>query len=73
MFFEHNGNRAVRVGNLKAVQLHKKSWELYDLSSDPTELVNLAVSQPDNLRRLQTSYWLWARENGVLEWPVKKE
>ena len=73
MFFEHNGNRAVRVGNLKAVQLHKKSWELYDLSSDPTELNNLAETQPDNLRRMQSAYSQWARSNGVLDWPVQRD
>ena len=73
MFFEHNGNRAVRIGDLKAVQLHKRNWELYDLVSDPTELDNLADKQPDNLQRLQSAYREWAREHGVLEWPVRRE
>lgn len=71
-FFEHNGNRAIRAGNLKAVQLHKKAWELYNLVQDPTELNDLAVSQSADLQRLQSLYRQWARDYGVLPWPVKR-
>src|SRR5262249_13553304 len=46
IFWEHEGNRAVRAGKWKLVEKHPGEWELYDLEKDRTELTNLAVKQP---------------------------
>ena len=35
LYWEHEGNRAVRRGDWKLVALHKKPWELYDLTVTP--------------------------------------
>ena len=49
----HEGNRALRVGNWKVVATGKDNvWELYDLSADHTEMKNLATDNPEKLREL---------------------
>ena len=41
IFFEHNGNRAVRQGKWKLVAKKNKPWELYNFTNDRTEENNL--------------------------------
>lgn len=72
LFWEHQGNRAVRDGRWKLVAAHHKAWELYDLQADRTELVNLAQQQPEKVRELTDKWQAWADENGVQPWPVNR-
>ncbi len=73
LFWEHEGNRAVRQGNWKLVALHKKEWELYDLSKDPFELQNVAGEFTTIAVELQQKYNHWAAEHGVQSWPLPKK
>ncbi|MCB1122492.1 MAG: sulfatase-like hydrolase/transferase, partial [Verrucomicrobiae bacterium] len=73
IFWEHEGNCGVREGDWKAVRLHNQPWELYDLSKDPTELNDLATLKPEKLERLLKAYQKWTKENGVMDWPLKKK
>ena len=52
VFFNHDGNRALRMGVYKLVsaRIDQDGWELYDLSSDRGEQHNLAAAQPDRVR-----------------------
>jgi arylsulfatase A-like enzyme len=68
LFWEHEGNRAVRRGDWKLVAVYGGPWELYDLSKDRTELTDLAADQPDRVRELSSLYDAWAAENGVKPW-----
>jgi arylsulfatase A-like enzyme len=68
LFWEHEGNRAVRVGKWKLVSRHPKDWELYDMETDRTELNNLATSHPGKVRELSDLYDSWANRCGVLPW-----
>src|SRR5205823_2313511 len=53
IFFEHEGNRAVRDGKWKLVATSADGpWELYDMESDRTEMHNLALEQADRAREL---------------------
>ena len=49
----HEDNRALRVGNWKIVAAGKQSpWELYDVTTDRSESHNLAAQKPDKVREL---------------------
>lgn len=65
LFFEHEGNRAVRDGDWKAVKRANGDWRLYDLNRDPTELNDLSAAQPARMRRLASLWFKWARRVGV--------
>jgi len=68
LFWEHEGNRAMRDGRWKLVAVNKEPWELYDLDDDRTEQKNLAARQPDRVRDLAARYDAWAQRCGVLPW-----
>jgi arylsulfatase len=50
LYFEHEGNRAVRMGKWKIVAEHKEPWRLYDMEADRTETNDLSEEHPDLLR-----------------------
>jgi arylsulfatase A-like enzyme len=66
--WEHEGNRAVRVGNWKLVAAYHKPWELFDLAADRSEMHNLAATQPERVKELGTEWQRWADRVGVLPW-----
>jgi arylsulfatase len=72
IYWEHEGNRAVRQGQWKLVSRHPGGWELYDLEADRTELVNLAGKYPEKVEQLRAMYESWATRCGVQPWPVNK-
>ena len=77
IFWEWNGEMAMREGNMKivkSIRLNKEmcDWELYDLENDPTELVNLSASQPEVLNKMIIAYQKWAEETGANHSIVKK-
>lgn len=56
LWWLHEGNRAVRMGDLKLVAASGQPWELYDLSTDRAESGNLAEQHPDQVERLATEW-----------------
>jgi arylsulfatase A-like enzyme len=78
LYWEHEGNAAVRVGDLKLVRRGRPGlWELYDLKSDRTELHDLAANQPEKVKALSALWQAWAERAHVLPAPgaegVKKK
>jgi arylsulfatase len=59
LWWLHEGNRAVRVGDWKLVAAKGDPWELYDLTSDRAEQHNLAAQRPDKVKELEQ---IWQRE-----------
>jgi len=61
IWWQHEGNRAIRMGDWKLVAAGENaSWELYDLSKDRGETTNLAAKQPDKARELEARWTqLW--------------
>lgn len=61
LFWEHEGNAAVRRGDWKLVRLGGKgAWELYDLKTDRTEQNDLSVAKPQLAAELRTAWLAWA-------------
>ncbi len=58
--FEHEGNRAIRMGKWKLVALHGQPWELYNVEQDRTELHDLAQQQPERVARMAKAWDEWA-------------
>jgi arylsulfatase len=72
LFWEHQGNAAVRLGDWKLVREHGRPWELYNLAADRTELNDLAAKNPEKSRELESRWTSWADRVGVEPWPVKR-
>jgi arylsulfatase len=71
IFWEHEGNKAMRKGHWKLVKdLEDASWALYDLAADPCEVNNLATVKPQMLQDMFTAQQRWEKEVGVK--PVRR-
>ena len=68
LFWEHEGNRAVRDGDWKLVARHGQPLELYNLQADRTETQNLIDDQPERAKRLANAWQTWAGQVGVRPW-----
>jgi len=68
LFWEHEGNRAVRSGNWKLVSTYPSEWELYDMAADRVERSNLAASRPDLVKSLGAAWEAWAMRANVDPW-----
>jgi len=68
LFWEHEGNRAVRAGKWKLVSRFPGDWELYDLKADRLETRDLSADQPQRVKQLEALYMAWAKRSGVKPW-----
>jgi arylsulfatase len=69
LFFEHEGNRAVRDGQWKLVAKGPAgAWELYDMQADRTEMHNLAANHPQRVASMAAQWEAWAKRAAVLPW-----
>jgi arylsulfatase len=73
LFWEHEGNRAVRQGKWKLVSKFPEAWELFDMEADRTELNNLADKMPIEVKGLSAAYDQWAARCGVVPWKVAEK
>lgn len=70
IFWEHEGNRAVRTERWKLVSRHPGPWELYDVEADRTGQHDLAAQHPELVKELAARYTAWAARCQVL--PLEK-
>ncbi len=70
IFWEHEGNRAVREGRWKLVSKFPTGWELYDIDADRTEQRDLAAQDPARVQTMAARYEAWAQRAGVVKWPA---
>lgn len=74
LYWEHEGNRAVRMENWKLVAKGKKGpWELYDISKDRSELENLASANPEKIKQMSAMWEAYAKRANVIPWPAPKK
>ena len=74
IFWEHEGNRAVRKGPWKLVSRFRGSgdvhgdWELYDLEADRSEMNDLASHNRERVAEMTALYDEWAGRAEVVPW-----
>jgi arylsulfatase A-like enzyme len=72
LFWEHEGNRAMRSGDWKLVSAYDytakkfKVWELYDLKNDRSELSDLSIKNPEKAKQMIDQYNKWSARTGVV-------
>lgn len=83
LFWEHEGNRAVRMGKWKLVsraddnsfiwdetaELDLSNWELYDMDKDRTELHDLSGDQPELVIEMAGMWLEWAKRTKTIPRP----
>ena len=70
LYWEHEGNAAIRVGDWKLVRLGRGGpWELYNLKVDRTEQHDLAVAEPQRAKELAEKWDAWAERTHVKPYP----
>ncbi|MFO0807190.1 MAG: arylsulfatase [Gemmataceae bacterium] len=69
IYWEHEGNRAARSGDLKLVAKGPAGkWELYNLGKDRTESKDLAPEEPIRAKAMIDAWEAWAQSTNVLPW-----
>ena len=66
LFWEHEGNAAVRHAQWKLVRKYPGDWELSDVNVDRTELTDVAGKYPEVVAELAQAYVNWAARCGVI-------
>lgn len=67
IFWEHEGNRAVRKGDFKLVAKGTKGeWELYNIAQDRSEQNNLSDQNPQLVKELADLWQQYAERSDVL-------
>ncbi|PHN08114.1 arylsulfatase [Flavilitoribacter nigricans] len=84
IFWEHEGNRAVRMGKWKLISkaskqrsflwdkidsLAPENWELFDMEADRTEMHDLAGAHPDLVRQMSGMWLEWGKRTGIVPRP----
>ena len=84
MYWEHEGNRAVRMGKWKLVskaskkrsflwdkvnELALEDWELFDMEQDRTEMHDVSTDNPDLVKQMADMWLVWGKETGAVPRP----
>ena len=74
IFWEHEGNRAIRIGKWKLVAKGANgAWELYDLNADRSELNDLSEKYPERTKEMADRWEAWAIEAKAKPWPWNRK
>lgn len=72
--YELSGSAALFKGDYKLVKSLKpvgnEQWHLYNIATDPGEVLDLQVQMPERFQSMQADYAAYAQANGVLPMPV---
>lgn len=84
IYWEHEGNRAVRMGKWKLIskatkkqpqkldkvnELELGAWELFDMNKDRTEMYDLASANQDVVEEMANLWMVWAKRSGAIPRP----
>ena len=74
IYWEHEGNRAIRAGDYKLVAKGAKGkWELYNIAKDRSEQHDLSSEEPERAEKLAAMWQAYAERANVLPLNPKKE
>ncbi len=68
IYWEHEGNRAIRVGDFKLVSEFGKDWELYNIATDRSEQNDLSSAEPERANQLAAMWQAYADRARVADW-----
>ncbi len=68
LYWEHEGNKAVRRGKWKLVCRRGSQWELHDMEAGRTEVNDVAAEHAEIVHELAGLYDDWAKRCNVMEW-----
>lgn len=69
LFWEFTGHRAARHGDLKIVSDESGDpWQLYNMATDRTEMVDIAAQQPADVTAMAAAWQSWKERVGVVTW-----
>ena len=86
IYWEHEGNRAVRMGKWKLIskaskknsyiwdkkdELELAAWELFDMEKDRTEMHDMAATNPEIVKTLALMWLEWGKRTGIVPRPDK--
>ena len=66
LYWEHERNKAIRIGDWKLVTAGDNDWELYNLANDRAEVNNLAAAHPERVQIMADRWEAWARSAKVV-------
>tara|TARA_Y100000588_G_scaffold395280_1_gene522319 strand:- start:1073 stop:2770 length:1698 start_codon:yes stop_codon:yes gene_type:complete len=84
IYWEHEGNRAVRMGKWKLVskankknyfiwdktdQINLGSWELFNMEKDRTEMHDVAAKNPQLVKTMADMWQTWGKRTGIIPRP----
>lgn len=70
VWFYHEGNRALGLGDWKLVAVKDKPWELYNLKTDRAETNDLAGQYPEKVKEMESK---WSNMLGTIREDAMKE
>lgn len=85
IYWEHEGNRAVRMGKWKLIakavkqrpfvwdkinELDLEHWELFDMEADRTEMNDLSAEHPELVRQMSEMWLAWGKRTGIIPRPT---
>lgn len=78
VFWEHEGNRAVRLGDYKLVMAwdndNPENWELYNVRKDRAEMRDLSNQMPSKVQKMKKMWHDWAKKSMVeADWSKVQE
>ncbi len=88
IYWEHEGNRAVRMGKWKLISKANKkhsyiwdkvdemeisNWELFDMEKDRTEMHNIATANLELVNKMASMWLDWGKRTGIVPRPNKEE
>jgi arylsulfatase len=86
LYWEHEGNRAVRMGKWKLIskaskkrsfiwdqveELDLENWELFDMENDRTEMHDISKENTDVVSKMANMWLVWAKRSEAIPRPNK--